>query len=700
MTDKSDYFASPRVTNEEFLSGYKTARQYYISDPLTSTVTRLQGQAYSYVHSFSPSVFTDIPSSSALQKTGEKGELTSIVVPWSVSMVDSLYSLISNSPVTWEPKTTSNDAATNAQIPLIRAVYEDAWNKKGFNIESLKALKNCLYYGEGYILSIWDFMKGNLLGVRESETHQAPVYSGSLSYFSIEPWYVIRGPGSTWETTSWFSADVFLNKHDLIALFPEKADEINAASTNDPYFSQTGQLNPRNQDLVRTTFFYHRPSPAVLAGRKAVICGDAVLMDDPMGENEPIPLQRLVFSTFSGSSMGIAKFWSVLAAQEVTDAITSTIISNLISFGHPVITCPEDANIEPESFGPYNLLKLPPGTAGDVKPILLSAIPLEAQKEVDALRAQAQQVLNLSDAARGIQQGKDLNAAATALQISQTLSQLQPEQKQFQQFLSEVGNTTLWLIKNKMTYEDQVDLVGVSKTSLANSTSKYTGASFKNISSIRVAMQPPILQSDAGRQYLADTYQKYGFKFTAETLNALLMEGRIDSVTADIDRTRNYILAENECLQQGKPVKVLKSDPHQLHYREHLMDLQDPEIRFNDAKSKPYFDHLKEHLIQYFNLPADIDPTSLPNYNFMISEISMNKTGELPPQPMMGPPGAGPDMPVPAGPVGMPPREPVRPVINAGQTPDNPGPQISVPKNPVTKQPINIPNQTIPVKKV
>ncbi len=156
--------------------------------------------------------------------------------------------------------------------------------------------------------------------------------------------------------------------------------------------------------------------------------------------------------------------------------------------------------------------------------------------------------------------------------------------------------------------------------------------------------------------------------------------GRIESITDPFEAPRLLLERENEDLRnlEAEPPIVMPNDPHADHWKSHMCQLNDPDMRRNGALAKRVIDHCKQH-------EAYLTPGSP-----MFSANALHLTGQNP-LPVEAPPGAppaesaGPN----AGPPGpeTPPGSAAAPLRKAASVTGPGGPQQPrMPTNAVTGQ--------------
>jgi hypothetical protein len=127
---------------------------------------------------------------------------------------------------------------------------------------------------------------------------------------------------------------------------------------------------------------------------------------------------------------------------------------------------------------------------------------------------------------------------------------------------------------------------GWEKHSVSALTS-YSSDKIQNISRVVVELGNPMSKTTAGRVMLADNLLQKGFLKTPQEYVTTMNTGNLESATEGPESQLATIHKENEMLMQGQPAKAIVGDPHLLHTQEHLIVVNDPELRARAAKNDP-----------------------------------------------------------------------------------------------------------------
>ncbi len=190
------------------------------------------------------------------------------------------------------------------------------------------------------------------------------------------------------------------------------------------------------------------------------------------------------------------------------------------------------------------------------------------------------------------------------------------------------------------------------KNNMAQSR-KYTGDDLKDIHSISITLQNPIMQTLAGRIEVSDKLMQTGMLKTPQDYFTVMDGGDVKSLTSNETTENDLVDAENEMLVEGEEVLALWSDNHPYHIRKHKKLLDDPNVRLYSDK----IEAIQNHILKHSELARNTDP-------FL---YGMAQTGQMPQVPQAGPqsqesmpqegpqglPSASPAAPSPSGIPGM-----------------------------------------------
>jgi hypothetical protein len=160
------------------------------------------------------------------------------------------------------------------------------------------------------------------------------------------------------------------------------------------------------------------------------------------------------------------------------------------------------------------------------------------------------------------------------------------------------------ILKEFATTPRMLLISGISNKAEAT---EFTNKDVAEIDRVIVEAGNPLLNTLAGRIQVAQDLVQNGLA-TKEEYLSVLTTGQLEPAYKFENSQQMMIKEENEQLQNGKPVKVMNSDNHPLHFREHSILLNSPEIRNNPDPNDPIANGITKHMMEHLNAWSSLDP--------------------------------------------------------------------------------------------
>lgn len=618
-----------------------------------------------------PRDWTSGPSSAFVGRAGEQGSQATLKVNNLRSHALAQHQIVTSPPLSWKAQAVNTDSRSIASASRGSKILEYLWKNQSCDERLLEAVLGAILYGEEFIFSPWSTLAGEPRVVVGGQVH----YEGNIVDYNVPAWDLLRdGTAKSYELSPWKCVRLWQSKWDLIAEYPDKAEEILALKSTAPTSGQGALagplLQPWNSDRIAAYYFFHERTPALPAGLQAVLLSaDLWLSHDALEPcyQEILPIHRMAAGELKGTPYAYTSLWEAMATQELADDIQSSLATNIIAFGKQLIWAEAGSNLNPDALaaGPQVLY----GTQGKPPPqvMMLHAAPPTAFQHLDELRGAIRQIFGLNDIAMGQPDTAQMNAQAFALIASMAIQQNSDLQKRFVKCATNMGRSRLRIFRAKAATPRKVAIVG--KHGPLNAIQEtFTGEDLSSLDDVYVELDSPMAQTAAGRLQMAQLYMDRGFVSTPEQLENLVETGRLETLTQGLHAELIFIAEENEALLQGEPVPVKITDSHQLHIREHRAPTFSAQARSNPEVNRVTDQHIREHLDFLLNT----DPRIL---------AAMGQAAPMPPP---GAPGAAP----PGGPPEAGPPGPDAQAALAGPLDGQPSaedvPLPSPPNNPLT----------------
>lgn len=657
---------------------------------IVNGVNSKHARAYQYYFGMDPS---GVHATSQVLRGGDQGELAEIRVNHARPLVNTLLNLIVAPKLVWSPKATNIDYESLRECDVAAAVLEYYWKEKSVSRYAVRALEEALVFSEGFVLVEWRDDAGEVYAAELPEEtapippseaviegelvppgpalpavpeipwgEAKPVKTGDLLFHNVPAWDVIRDTSKqSYDELDWVMVRRWINKYDLAAQYPDKAEQIHhaPAELKDGDKNATGRDGLADTDDIPVYFFWHKVTPACPQGREAVVLGNGVTLHVADMEYGEIPLYRVSAGELFGTPFGYTPFLDILGIQELMDSLHTAVASNQSTFATQCIAMPDGSEIQPDHMaGGMKVIYYPP----DGKPpeaLQLTKSPPEVFGYLDSLKKHQELVFGLNSVVRGEAQSGEMSGSALALLQSQALQQSSVTQSNWLRMVESIGSCVIELFRKRATMPLKIALAGKTNASLT-AEQEIGKDSFTRIRRVHVDIGNPLSQTSAGRGEIAKDMMNLGLVQTPEQYQEVLLTGRLEMMTQGMHHELLLIRGENEQLAAGEIPPVIDTDNHLLHGQEHKAVLANPQVRKNPKLVQAVLMHLQEHQVALM--------TTDPGLLMLV--------GLQPPAPMGAPPG-GPEGE--AGP-GAPPQMPGNP--NAGSAPQMPEP----PTNPASGQ--------------
>ncbi len=607
---------------------------------------------------------------------GESGELTAYGINYYRNLIKHVLALTCAEKPAYDFIGKNTDLITSQQAKLADSIINTYLVEKRMGRHMKQAAERALVYKEAFTYTPWDTSAGravttepvmNLDGTPKLDDNGKPVrkikYEGDPSICSKSPWEVTRDIGLTdWGKCKWVIVDDPVNKYDLAAMHPDKAEqilELTRGYDKEAYeISQVLNSNIKDDDsdIIVVRHFYHLPTEAVPSGRYTKFLTDKISLFDgayPYADetgNNKLPVQRITPGEKFDSTDGYSDANDVLVLQQVLNILVSTIFTNQKAFGVQAVWLPDNCNLAAEQLEGMAILKGgPPGS--EPKAIQLTATPGEIFKNADLVEGGMEKIMGLNAAVRG-NTDKDLSGAAIGRYQSMAIQFTSNFQQSWAELQEDVGTFMLKLLQAFANTKRITMMAGKSNKGAMRS---WTGKDVNQIDRLTCDLGNPAFRTIAGREGVADKLLDKGLIKDPTQYLQFMKTGNMDPMFEGPLSKLELIRKENEMLLEGKPVKALVGDSHIQHAQEHRVILDDPEIRSladqGDQLAMQIVSNTLAHIMEHKNQQMTQDP-----FWFAVS-------GEQPPPPPMMPPGPPPPPGAGPGPEPsiMPEQEPQQP---------------------------------------
>ena len=574
-------------------------------------------------------------------QAGEQGELSMLMANEYRNLVQHVLVLTTQNKPSFEVSTTNTDSQSQEQGILARNLLDYYWNLGGITDVIYQALETSLVMDSAWVFTEWDVTKGekvrpgidgNMLTTGDIQcTFKQPIDV-------VVDWTRESSHGHTWQIKS-----DLINKYDLAAQFPEKAEEIsmlNRDLTKDSIYRFGDQgiytYNSNNSPLIRRWTFYHAKTPSMPEGRMfQFLDGKIWLFDGPIPYRN-LPGRRVCPSEMMVSTMGYSSMNDLLALQDSLDALVSAAVTNMTTCGVNNIWAKPNSNVNFERLGEgMNFIE------SEEKPevLVMNRLSPEWFSLTQFLIQRMEAYSGINAVSRGNTEGKDLSGAAMALLQSMSISYNSGMQRAYNKVMEDVGND---IVTNLQEFGDEQMTALIAGGHDKYMVKSFTKKDLDTVKRVFIKQSNSIQDTAAGKLTLFDNLAKIPNAITRpEQAIQVMTTGRLEPVYEDRQKELLIIKEEGEMLSRGERPQVVFTENHPLHIDQHRYIILDPDTKKDPRVLQAVSEHLNEHLKVW----SETDP-------ILLQAMGLPPFPAPPMQAMMGPDG----MPSGAG-AGAPPQQ-------------------------------------------
>ena len=582
--------------------------------------------------------------------------------------------LVTGQRPSFEPRAINSDVKSQEQAILAKGLLDYYMREKRIERDLDTSCEFALVFGEGYIHTRWDALRGKVHAVDPDSGQEH--HEGDIVSTSYEPIDVIRDPNlRQYRDREWLVLRDRVSKYDLMARYPEWATELlQVKSMIDPqqHYRVMQNQTTFDSDLITVYTLYHLPTPSCPDGREMLLVDDSLVLSDGPLSYRHMPVHRLSAKEIFSSPFGYTVAFDLSALQKSFDDTISVIKSNQAMFAVQNVLVPIGSGFESiDVGGQLKVLSYDPG-AGKPEALNLLATPTEVFNFLGMIEKQMQTISGINDITLG-NNTQDLSGAAMALMQSMAIEFNGPMQDSYVKAIEDVGTAIIELLQDNAATPRVAAISGKYNRSYVK---EFSADDLDQLDRVIVDAGNPMLQTTAGKVQLAQQMMQMGFIKMPDELLQVINTGTLQPLIQGKTQELLQLAQENQLLKDGTSIQVIITDDHVLHINEHKSVLADPSARLDPKIVNTTLDHLQQHI----SMLQD------PNYQILLKLLN---------EPALGAP-PGPGGPPPGGPT--PPPGPAAPGLPQGPSAGGTAPglvdkmqpnQPSMPKNPLSHQPFN-----------
>lgn len=594
----SEYFAAaePEQIGTELMAKVTKYESYLTS----SSLVDLWRTSYKLYYGLNTSDSGSVFDSGSITASGAEGEIAKITVNSYRNLLTHLLVLTTGQRPALEVRPINTDSKSIGQAYLGTGLIEYFLREEKIERNTVSAVESAIVLGEGWVGLDWNASAGN---VYATGPNGQPIMDGNIEAKTYTPFDVIKDTTkASSDNPDWIIFKNQKNRYDLSAKYRELSKKILSLSPDDKYKFQNpvniigrAGFGRQETDDVTVYSFYHRKSESLPQGRFVMFCSSEIVLYDGALPFEEIPCYRVAASDILGTPFAYTVAFDLIGIQLLINKLYAVVSTNQLASGIQNYWQPiGNELVRAQIAGGLNLLE------SVAKPEVLEMLRTPA--EVFSYIAKLEQMMQIISGVSSVSQGqvdKDMSGTALAFLQSQSITFNSGLQNSYNQLLESIGSGMLGIIKD---YAATPRVALISGTFNRPLLKEYVGSDLSVVSRCYVDATSAISKTTSGKLQIAQDLLAHNMIDTPEMYIEVLETGKIQTMYQGKMSQMLLIQSESEALRDGKPVKVLKTDNHKAHIREHAAVLGNPESRFDEPLCERVLAHIQEHIDIYLGL--------------------------------------------------------------------------------------------------
>ena len=559
-----------------------------------------------------------------INPVGKKLELQSISMDDYPNLLRNILVLTTAQTPDMQTLCANGDEKTLEQNKLGQQVLHYEVRRHRVNDKLKQCAEDALWAGEGFIYKGWNPNLGDEVAPDMNTDTMAPemgadgqqkvLHVGDWEFENLTCLDIIRDVDClSYDALQWVIVRRFQNKWDLIAQYPQFQDQIIRASwaLTDKRNSKFGYSAVNHRDLVPTFEFFHDKTQAVPDGRQTFLLdADTILFDGPLAYSSR-PVYRCAYAELRNNPFGWTVGFSLLPLAEANNRLTSTLLTNVATFGVTRILNPRGANISLQALS-ENLSVIdytPQGPTGGKPEVLNLSNPItpEVGDLLKFVNQKMETYAGINSTLRGQvnENGAEkMSGAAMAMQASLSLQYNAGFQQSFIKTLEDVGTG---MINDIKAFADAPRLALIVGKEDQGYMKSYDKTDFNGVDRVVVAAGNALLNTTAGKINLADQLLQNGMLPQGEAgamkYIQVMNQGRLEPETQYLQSEYMAIQQDKEDLLAGKLPMIQLTDNHPLRMQEVNTLNNNPQIRQNPNLGNLVRQYIMGHFQQWLQMP-------------------------------------------------------------------------------------------------
>lgn len=537
----------------------------------------------------------------AVKVAGEEGDIRIAEVNEMRTSLQLLKTYITSHRPEWDTLSKDEQAqslqATKKGNETLDAILMDSTN--GCEEALLQNVEDAIVLTSGWFWHCWDYTLGEETGVDETGKilHAGDYRFLAPAFFDV----TFDHRAGKLENSPWVDARRLENRWDLMAEYPELAEEIDRLRDGDERQNERFDFgfNPERygsgeaSDFLWVHYTYIRPSCATKRGRYVKHLGWKIILDDqPELPDGGVPLHRLNPANFMLTPFGYTPAFSCQAPQELLNNVLSAIATNQNNFG---IT-----KLHKKGGDPINRALLEPGcvvveTDGELSPLPLLQTSPELYQSIPMFTTMVRAQSGVNDSSRGFSKAEE-SGAARAFQEQRTQQGSVDFVGNWDRHLSNVGTGILRGYAKRLQGQEPRMLYAAPGGDTRGQV-ELSAERLQGIQRVSVVRGNPEMRTLAGQMKVAEFLMQSGAaQITKEEFVSVAKGAGVGILTRSEELELDRIHRENDAIRKG--IKSHVADPldnQLLHMREHTQEAKTPEAEANPVVKQLAFAAVLEH---------------------------------------------------------------------------------------------------------
>ncbi len=574
---------------------------------------------------------------------GEQGELVQVGVNHLRNIASILLNMVTATRPAMQARSINTDYKSLVQTKLANGLL-DYYMRDHKLEEYLKtAVEYALVLGSGYIKMEWNATSGEEFDFNEELG--VPIREGDIEFSNLSVYDVYFDIHRENKNHDWVLCRSYKNRFDVIAKYPEFADEILKLETKDKIDKFTRMaISMDDTDLIPIYEFFHKRTEAVPEGMYQLFLSDKISLLESAMPYRDLPVYCIAPSYYLGTAFPYTPMFDLIGLQDALNSLYSTILTNQTAFGVQNILVPMGSNVSISQVSSgLNIIEANQA-AGEIKPLNLTQTPKEIFEYIGMLEKAMETISGVNSVSRGNPDPNLRSGNALALVQSMTLQYISGLQQSYVNLVEDMGTGIINVLKDHANVPRVATIVGKNnRTELK----EFKGEDLSAVNRVVVDIGNPLARTTAGRVEMAEQLLQMNAIKTPEQYFMVINTGQLDTMTESTQDNLFLIKEENERLVAGKPVIAVWTDEHAMHIKEHACVLSDPEYRFNPQLVDAVSQHIQEHV--------DLLTNTNPNVLGILGQQAIQPMGQPQPMPNGQAVGVPSDIPVDVPPANMDP---------------------------------------------